>query len=228
MGLSSIFNSLSLLHDAVPVMNGFIGVDGDIIHEALCADLSTVVAKYPAESARRGIALVHRHFELHDDEVLLHEGNVSKPVPLSSNLIETLAPVAWVFCESEPIAYEYAVAKDEQPLDVEFARDVLAVLSKYGLDRSLGLSTIDGEPGRVEYTTESRENITEPLGLHPRGGDLIATSWTLDSLSKNSPPMRTYTMCVQTTVYVNGIATAWSHTTVRDGQGNCIIPEITD
>jgi hypothetical protein len=212
----SIFNSLPLLHDAVPAMNNFVGHEGDIVHEALCADLSTVVARYPAESAQCVLALVHRHFELHNDEVLLHEGNVSKPVSLRSNPLETLAPVAWAFRDGESVPYEYAVASDGQSLDDEFASDVVAVLSKYGLHHTLGLSSIDGEPGGVEYTTESRENIIVPIGLHPRGGDLIAASWTFDSLSKITGPMRTYQTCVQTTIYKDGVAVGSSHLSVPE------------
>ena len=214
MNPPSIFNSLPLLHDAASRMNDFLGIDGDIVHEALCTDLSMVVSRYPTESRRRGLALVHRHFDLCDDEVLLHEGNVSKPVSLRSRPLETLVPVAWAFCNGYPVPYEYTDANGVQPLDVEFARDVVVVLSKYGLDDRLGLTSIDEDPGKVEYTTESRENITVPVGLRPRDSDLIAASWTFASLSKAGPPMRTYVYCVQTTIYRDGVAISRTHLTI--------------
>ncbi|EEU37828.1 uncharacterized protein NECHADRAFT_8754, partial [Fusarium vanettenii 77-13-4] len=125
-----------------------------------------------------GVALVHRHFNLGDDEILVDVNGTStpwqKPRPngVSGSLRRydrLIRPQSWTADDDGHLMpYEFFLdedsneADDLQSVDPSFLADFLALLTNLKLTGVLGLRLIRGPESRRIEVTEKNANITFP------------------------------------------------------------------
>ncbi len=175
------FSSLSNLRDS---RHAFLEHDGERA-VSLALDL---IEKHNL-TQKYGISLLHRHFDIGRDEVLVDVNGTTtawkayqSDLAMEDSRFERyggfVAPHSWMVVGSGHIMpYEFRFYNNnaEQPdvpsLSVEpsFVDEFSAILREQGLDQVLGLCSFDREPRvRLVEVTEGEANITFPL---PAGKD---------------------------------------------------------
>ncbi|KAI1124892.1 hypothetical protein F5Y10DRAFT_284666 [Nemania abortiva] len=120
-----------------------------------------------------GLCLVHTHCKLDEGEIMLAEGNVSRPVRVADSGL--YYPERWL-SNGEP--YEFAVrVTDAPPKPLADAFD--QIVKAAGLQRVLGLYHIDGGKDTVPMIewTEGRKNLTRELTHDDRLAEPVQTAW---------------------------------------------------
>ena len=138
-----------------------------------------------------GITLLHNHFPLDTDEILVNIGSVAVPWKTSS-LADQLRDVkgsAWRFTEHGVVPYEFVHDVASRP-DVSgfqaFLAELGALLHRLGLSGKLGVCAFTREDlnatTQVEFT-QARANITLPFDISPGDGPdrSIEAVWQFDS-----------------------------------------------
>ncbi|KAK0539899.1 hypothetical protein OC835_000926 [Tilletia horrida] len=161
-------------------------------------ELATIAAKHPVAADRFGIQLLHRHSRIDGDEVMIAFGRLSLPIkkadidPVKGDRIYA---VSWGLdpkkSKDNDVAFvplEFAYAEPGHSvgptLDLEFAKDISAVLIAHDLADIIGIATIseDATPGLE--STHGRANITLPGDAIKSKGKLIEVNWRLDPAGK--------------------------------------------
>ncbi|KAI0003449.1 hypothetical protein F4779DRAFT_621876 [Xylariaceae sp. FL0662B] len=153
-----------------------------------------------------GIILLHNHFSLDENEILVNIGSVAVPWKTSS-LSEQLRDVrgsAWRFTEQGLAAYEFAYDVSSSQPDISgfrpFLSELRALLDRLGLMEKLGICVLTGKDldstTQVEFT-QGRANITLPFDIAPEDGPCraIEAVWQFDL----SPEPGTETLANETT-----------------------------
>ena len=138
-----------------------------------------------------GITLLHNHFPLNADEILVNIGSVAVPWKTSS-LAEQLRDVkgsAWRFTNEGVVPYEFVHDVALRP-DVSgfqpFLSELGALLDRLGLSDKLGVCAFTRDDlnatTQVEFT-QGRANITLPFDVSPEDGTdrSIEAVWQFDS-----------------------------------------------
>lgn len=176
------YNSLPNIADA-----------GSSLKPADIALLTTVVGQVFVKHKVQdifGIILLHNHFSLDENEILVNIGPVAVPWKTSS-LIEQQRDVrgsAWRFIEQGIAPYEFTYDVSSQP-DVggfqPFLSELRALLDRLGLLEKLGICVLTG--GHLDSTTQveftqGRANITLPFDIAPEDGPnrSIEAVWQFD------------------------------------------------
>lgn len=128
-----------------------------------------------------GIILLHNHFSLDENEILVNIGSVAVPWKTTSRA-EQLRDVqgsAWRFTERGVAPYEFAYDVNSLPLpDVSdfqpFLSEFRVLLDRLGLTGKLGICAFrEGEDldstTQMEFT-QGRANITLPFDIDPEDG----------------------------------------------------------
>lgn len=164
------YNSLPNITDA-----------GTSLKPADVAHLTTTIGKvFIKHNVQKlfGIILLHNHFSLDENEILVNIGSVAVPWNTSS-LAKQLHDVkgnAWRFTEQGIAPYEFAYDVSSHP-DVSgfqlFLSELREVLSGLGLMDKLGICVFASEDvdstTQVEFT-QGRANITLPFDIAPGNG----------------------------------------------------------
>lgn len=137
-----------------------------------------------------GIILLHNHFSLDENEMLVNIGSVAVPWKTTS-LAEQLQDVkgsAWRFTEHGVAPYEFTYDATLLP-DVSgfqpFLSELRVLLDCLGLTEKLGICAFRGEDldstTQVEFT-QGRANITLPFDIAPEDGQIrsIEAVWQFD------------------------------------------------
>lgn len=136
-----------------------------------------------------GIILLHNHFSLDENEILVNIGSVAVPWKTNS-LAEQLRGVrgsAWRFTEQGVAPYEFAY--DQNLPDVSdfqpFLSELRVLLKRLRLTDKLGICAFRSEDlystTQVEFT-QGRANITLPFDIAPEDGPnrSIEAVWQFD------------------------------------------------
>jgi len=137
-----------------------------------------------------GIILLHNHFSLDENEILVNIGSVAVPwkTPSLAEQLRDVKGSAWRFTEQGIAPYEFAYDVSSLP-DVSgfqpFISELRALLDRLGLTEKLGICVFTSEDldstTRVEFT-QGRANITLPFDIAPEDGPnrSIEAVWQFD------------------------------------------------
>jgi len=153
-----------------------------------------------------GVALVHRHFDLKPDEIMVECRGVA--TPWSSSGLERYArvgkvlPLSWVIVEGRLHPYEFFFSTDSANMTVDvpegFVSEYGALVKSQGLDGVLGIRALRKEDDEVSGSvacdvlmefTERYATFTVPLDTEEvknTAGNLYQTSWSFTSAG-NTP-----------------------------------------
>ena len=131
-----------------------------------------------------GLALVHQHFEIQQNEKLVTFGNVAVPI-ISSPDDLSVAASRWAFSGNKLIPYEFTAGAENIDVDnhVAFLDKISQALHSSGLADNLGLCSAgsiagkDSEP-TMEFTS-GRANVTLPFDRNPLEGDSVDAAWKI-------------------------------------------------
>lgn len=139
------------------------------------------------------VILLHNHFLLNLDEMLVNVDSVAIPWDARSGSRE-LTDVnvsAWRFIEKSIASYEFAHAAAGMHLDDRqmqaFFVELDVILEKWNLVNVLGICSLGETPinrsATMEFTSE-RANITLPFDMAPNDGNVVDVMWqfSFDSL----------------------------------------------
>lgn len=159
------------------------------IGTALCSELLSVFSQNDL-AQHFGLGLCHRHFLLQDDEVLVHAGNIARPVASSTIHAENLSAVAWAFRNGECHPYEFTEDKYGQTdLDPHFAKEIFLILSKHGLGDILGIQRRRQDVNDAEMTMADRVSVRVPLDDPAcAGGELVPAYWNFVASKEGEGP----------------------------------------
>ena len=164
------------------------------------------------------VRLLHRHFDVAQDEKVVHCGNVAMPwvtTKLSPVAQDHIVPSSFIITSSGDLfPYEFtyaaeatggAAAKGSQDPEVllaghaAFLRDFNTVLKETGLIDVLSLAVLAYmSGGKGMETTEGRANVTIPLDAanETTRDDSIETIWTYDTGAPLQAPGQCKVRCV--------------------------------
>ena len=137
-----------------------------------------------------GIILLHNHFSLDADEMLVNIGSMAVPWKTSSlaTQLHDVRGSAWRFTEQGVAPYELAYDIASRP-DIgsfqPFLSEMGALLDRLGLTGKLGICAFTREDQaattQVEFT-QGRANITLPFDIAPQDGPdrSIEAVWQFD------------------------------------------------
>jgi hypothetical protein len=160
---ASVFHGIPSLHECNA---GFHSKGGT---EFLTMHLRPLIRAYGYEE-RYGVGLVHKHFEIKPDEILVEYQSITAPWKVRTNYHgATIRPTAWAFTGDEMIPYEFEfVPQSEDKEDdlgseekhAKFLDAFNNILDAHDLQGFLGLCRFPGArcDGYVELT-EGRANI---------------------------------------------------------------------
>lgn len=143
-----------------------------------------------------GVALVHRHFDLKPDEVMVDYQGVA--TPWNTALLDqystfgSVLPLSWVVVDGKPRPYEFyyaTKASADGSEAIELPRDFVAeydsLLKRSGLEGFLGIRALKGQSGEgnegtMEFT-QRYATFTVPYksgsGYKPKGA-VYRTAWS--------------------------------------------------
>ena len=159
--IAKMYNALPTLEDADKLF---------VDREGIFAAAATLLAQY---GNAFGICLIHAHCTVTEDEIMLAQGNISRPKKVSS--LDKFYPERWL---PSGEAYEFTTRPTTSPppaLVDEFNQ----LTSHIGV---LGLYHVDNEgEGKMIEHTEGRTNILMPYvdTIEASSGDIIETAWNL-------------------------------------------------
>lgn len=126
-----------------------------------------------------GLVLLHKHFELDENEILLNVGSVT--VPCNKNHLVTLnrkiQPSAWIITAGGLVLYEYcdAFGKTVDFISyLPFVSELRVILEQFSLADKIGLCRLfehDLNSAGTQFEfTQGRANITLPLDVFEGSG----------------------------------------------------------
>ena len=147
------------------------------------SDICQIFREYQVQNIF-GLALLHQHFEIQQNEKLITFGNVAVPT-ISSPESLSLATSRWAFSGNKFIPYEFTAGAENIDMDnhVAFLNEMSQALHASGLTDNLGLCSAgsiagkDSEP-TMEFTS-GRANITLPFDRNPLEGDSVDAAWNI-------------------------------------------------
>ena len=143
---------------------------------------------------RLKLLLMHRHFDLHESELLVHVGNIALPWKQGETkpeLLERVVPTQWQFLQNQngitPTEFEFCENGGADSVDLTalepFLTDFESYLRTHGLTRFFGLGRHDADdlaqPVGIELT-EGRANLTMPWDLAEGGQAPVEVAWYFD------------------------------------------------
>ncbi|KAI4170647.1 MAG: hypothetical protein LQ348_007077 [Seirophora lacunosa] len=170
--------------------------DSAQVLDVLFTEIGGVFLKHHVENTL-GIALLHNHFLLEPNEMLVHISD-SAAVPWDTTSgakeLSEVKATAWRFTDQGLAPYEFAHAAAVASLDrhpiPSFLVDLAVILQKFRLSNILGLCSLGAtsvdEPATMEFT-EGRVNITLPFDIAPNDGSAIDAMWQFSSNSLSQP-----------------------------------------
>ncbi|KAF2744688.1 hypothetical protein M011DRAFT_479722 [Sporormia fimetaria CBS 119925] len=116
-----------------------------------------------------GISLLHRHFDLKEDEVMVHNGLRCSPSHLSEPDADSLNPSSFFLSSNGDFqAYEYE-SSDDEPLDeiltTAFLEDLSDVLKIHQLEDRIAISKLNQDHDRLmeHCEVEERAHVCQPM-----------------------------------------------------------------
>ncbi|KAL8957737.1 MAG: hypothetical protein Q9193_005068 [Seirophora villosa] len=175
--------------------------DSTQVLDVLFTEIRGIFLKHHVENTF-GIALLHNHFLLEPNEMLVHiSDSAALPWDTTSGAKELsdIKAIAWRFTDQGLAPYEFAHAAAVASLDrhpmPSFLVDLAVILQKWKLTNILGLCSLGetsvDEPATMEFT-EGRVNITLPFDIAPNDGSTINAMWQFGS-DPLTPPARDLT-----------------------------------
>lgn len=153
---------------------------------ALMQEIGQAFLKHQVQSTL-GVALVHRHFDLAEHEILVNVGNVAIPWDSNDETSGLANPSSWCFTKDGVMPYEFTCRGVKVPMDdhmKEFLSDYHAIFEKNHASRVLGLCTLAGVPAEGEAPTmeftSGRANITLPFDVNPSEGGATEAMWQIE------------------------------------------------
>jgi hypothetical protein len=134
-----------------------------------------------------GVALVHRHFDLAQHEMLINIGNVAAPCDTNDVASGVAKPSSWCFTRDGVMPYEFTHGSAQVSMDdhmKDFLADYCTILEENHASHILGLCTLDGVPAGSDVTsvefTSGRANITLPFDVDPSEGGAVGAMWQIE------------------------------------------------
>ena len=132
---------------------------------------SDLFTQHEAMTKMYGVSLLHRHFDMKDDEVLVEHGSTSTPwvvPPEPENFMDgRIMPRSWCFSDdtAEPHAYEFGFVSNggeselllaDPTAHAEFVVKFWDILKRNGLTTVLGLTALSADylPGDNRSSTK--------------------------------------------------------------------------
>ncbi|GAM86189.1 hypothetical protein ANO11243_042010 [Dothideomycetidae sp. 11243] len=144
-----VYAGLPSLHDAVGRFDA--GTGQQVLENAI----RSLFERNPHMAAKFGVGLLHRHFDMADDEILVEHGSTSVPWNMPSNPDDYMGgrilPRSWCFSPEnnglEPYEYEFrAHGEPGMPIDPlvhpDFVHELQDILDAHGLTSTLGLMSV--------------------------------------------------------------------------------------
>jgi hypothetical protein len=160
-----IYNSLPFLDTAD---NNFLP------HREILSDAELILLfkKYH----RYGVCLVHRHYDIEIGELVVTDGDTTRPLPQENG---SYYPERWL---PDGTAYEFNTKRGEDQLDEMFLKKFQEILKKYNGLKSLGIFFIHSgpKPGRVmleETDVVTRLSTTKEVECGGYPMESIETNW---------------------------------------------------
>ncbi|KAL9594509.1 MAG: hypothetical protein Q9219_006991 [cf. Caloplaca sp. 3 TL-2023] len=144
-----------------------------------------------------GLVLLHNHFLLDANEMLVTVDSVAVPWNNTSGAPELSAvtPIAWRFIKDKLVPYEFGYltqcpAVEFHGLEMtSFLHDLAAILRRWNLTDVLGICDLGKRSPSGPVTmdiTSGRANITLPFDISPNDGDAIDAMWEFSSALSNT------------------------------------------
>ncbi|KAE8226971.1 hypothetical protein CF326_g7633 [Tilletia indica] len=165
---------------------------------------------YPSVGAHNqanlfGLQLLHRHFDLSEDQRLVAFGRVS--VALELNVLDAksatkVKPTSWMCLPDRPGMMPYEFEFDEhndlpEPTSA-FLKDMEIALRTIGIQDLVGLSLLPKETGAE--INGSNANIVLSFGDLPSSPDLLEVLWALKGNPEDPAEKRCHRICGRTLV----------------------------
>ena len=177
------YNSLPELGDAKQEF------DAANVFNILYTEIGSIFIKHQVQDIL-GITLLHNHFPLDPNEMLVTFNSVAVPWDTTSGVKElsSVNATAWRFTDHGLAPYEFAHAAIAVPLGQHpmpsFLQELAVTFRKWNLTNilgicSLGETSIDS-PVAMEFT-EGRANITLPFDITPNDGSAVDAMWQFSS-----------------------------------------------
>ncbi|TFK33429.1 hypothetical protein BDQ12DRAFT_715824 [Crucibulum laeve] len=133
-----------------------------------------------------GVCLVHRHFELKENEVVLERGLVSQPAPNSS----TRYAERWVKLDDKYMAYEFTDMPTSSP-PKELWDAFIQIVSDAGMSDALGLFYLpsqirEGKFGLETSSEDDRTNTIEYRDSLLDDSSVVRAAWRIGSPSNKT------------------------------------------
>ena len=151
----------------------------------LDTELAALFVTYHVERTL-GVVLLHNHFLMGPDEMLVTVGNSAVPWHMDSGAREfqDVVPRAWRFVNGDIVPYEFeygALRVDLEDLSIlPFIHALRRLLHERALDGIIGICSLNGRtiesPPTTEFTS-GRANITLPFDVSPGHDDSIDAEW---------------------------------------------------
>lgn len=204
------FNKLPGLGDANAQ---FIREDGQAVLETSLRELFT--RRQICQTF--GIALLHRHFDLNEHEILVDANGTSTPWDLRGTSVSpsgfgkyggTIRPNSWMVANGHLVPYEFhfdrSPATVAPELSADFVEELTAILEANNLSNVLGLRLLrDAARCQVEVT-EGNVNVTFPLGNEAQpdivdSDSYLQAAWQFPSTGSGKPQARDWcvTLCLK-------------------------------
>jgi hypothetical protein len=126
-----------------------------------------------------GVGLVHRHFDMDSDEILVQEGMISKPYTMKEIEDSNIVPTSWTFRDNTLYPYEFEFAPSDATafgFSQEFLTELRDLLKAFDYDTFLGITTYRKGPTLFERT-EGRNNILAVVEGDPASDHTVPASW---------------------------------------------------
>ena len=179
------YNSLPELEEAE---THFKSAESDLLFDKI----GRVFIKHHVEN-RFGVVLLHNHFFLENNEILVNIGNATVPWDITSGAkeLEEVGPCSWRFVDDGLTPYEFVHSKgtwtssDDIPL--AFLQDFYKTIEAHNLTDVLGLCLVPGNDAVMTEFTSGRANITLPFDIAPGDGWLVDAMWRFSEAPNDSP-----------------------------------------
>ncbi|KAJ9137753.1 hypothetical protein NKR23_g9013 [Pleurostoma richardsiae] len=163
--------------------------------EELPAAVGGIFVRHAVQD-RFGLILLHNHFPVEADEMLVSFGNVALPYKTSSPAAELcdIKGSSWRFVDKDLIPYEFVHNSASRPgiQDFQpFLSELRPALERLGLTKKLGICILAPEGQNTTQhieITRDRMNITLPFDISPDDKSIEAVwGFELDQAAVHSP-----------------------------------------
>ena len=160
--------------------------------EILFDKIGQVFIKHHVEN-RFGAVLLHNHFFLKDNEILVNVGNATVPWDITSEAkeLEEVGPCSWRFVDDGLTPYEFVHSKGTwtllEDIPLAFLQDFHKTIKENNLVDVLGLCLVPENDTILTEFTSGRANITLPFDIAPGDGSLVDAMWRFREAPNDSP-----------------------------------------